>query len=299
MMRRFVKGFRSLLLGVAAFAAVEAATVDASAQEIQLTGPLAGAPPVRKLRLRRKARFEVAPGVSFTLLDQYNRTIMPGATLTYNITDWLGVGVWGGYGIQITTGLSEELQRVAIDNRDCANRPSTTACKLTAVNLTRGRLYNDQLGRIQWAVAPQITVVPFRGKLSLFSVAFVDTDVHIFAGPAIVGLQERAPCGQDTEGNPLVPCSDPSSFQLQSRITVAPTFGLGLNFYPAPFFSFGVEWRGLPFAWNTGGFDNHGKGKDKAFPDTFVNSEDREFLFNSMVTVRLGFQFPTAIKTSN
>ena len=43
----------------------------ASAQEIQLTGPLAGAPAVRQLRLHRAGRFEVSPTVSFTLLDEY------------------------------------------------------------------------------------------------------------------------------------------------------------------------------------------------------------------------------------
>ncbi|MBM4363170.1 MAG: hypothetical protein FJ104_10850, partial [Deltaproteobacteria bacterium] len=42
----------------------------ASAQEIMLTGPLAGAPAVRQLKLYREGRFEVAPAVSFTLLDE-------------------------------------------------------------------------------------------------------------------------------------------------------------------------------------------------------------------------------------
>ena len=41
----------------------------ASAQEIQLTGPLAGAPAVRKLRLYRPGRVELALGPGFTLLD--------------------------------------------------------------------------------------------------------------------------------------------------------------------------------------------------------------------------------------
>ncbi|MBW2459783.1 MAG: hypothetical protein JRI68_35155, partial [Deltaproteobacteria bacterium] len=34
---------------------------EARAQEIQLTGPLAGAPAVRRLRLYREGRFEIAP----------------------------------------------------------------------------------------------------------------------------------------------------------------------------------------------------------------------------------------------
>src|SRR3954470_15537746 len=117
MMRRFVKG---LLAGLAGWAALTAVSAGAQAQEIQLTGPLAGAPAVRKLRLHRQGRFEVAPGVSFTLLDQYQRTIMPGAKLTYHVTDWFGIGVWGGFGVQYTTTLSDELQEKAVDGRNCS-----------------------------------------------------------------------------------------------------------------------------------------------------------------------------------
>src|SRR4051812_5356438 len=179
MMRRFVK---SVLVGLAGLAALTALSTGAEAQEIQLTGPLAGAPAVRKLRLHRAGRFEIAPGVSFTLLDQYQRTIMPGASLTYHPTDWLGVGLFGGYGFQTVAGLGDELQKI-VAGRDCADKPFTKACKLTAVNLTRGNVANDQFGRIQWVLAPQVQVVPFRGKISLFSALFIDTDVSIFAGP--------------------------------------------------------------------------------------------------------------------
>lgn len=63
------------------------ATQTAQAQEILMSGPLAGAPAVRKLRLYREGRLELAPSVSFTLLDEYQRTMFAGATLNYNITE--------------------------------------------------------------------------------------------------------------------------------------------------------------------------------------------------------------------
>ena len=202
----------------------------AEAQEIQITGPLAGAPAVRKLRLHRDGRFEIAPSISFTLLDEYRRTLIPGLRLQYHFTDWFGLGVWGGYGIQYNTGLSDELQQKAVDDRACARNSAQPACRLTAVNLTHNKLADDQLGRIQWIAAPQVSFVPFRGKLALFSALFVDTDVNIFLGAAIVGLQERAECGGAKK------CDAQASFTLASRIVPAPTFGLGLNFYPTKFF---------------------------------------------------------------
>lgn len=293
---------RALAAGVLAFAGLTVAQ-DASAQEIQLTGPLAGAPAVRQLRLHRDERFEIAPSVSFSLLDEYRRTIMPGLKLTYHFTDWFGIGAWGGYGIQYNTGLSDELQEKAVTGRNCEANPTTSACRLTAVNLTHGDLAADQLGRMQWIAAPQVTFVPFRGKLALFSALFVDTDVNIFAGVAIMGLQERKFCGFERDGDTLtaldVSCTDPASFTLESRVTAAPTFGLGLNFYPTEFFGFGGEFRALPFSWNTSGFDTAGGGGDGEFPDNSVNSDDQAFKFNSMATINLTFQLPPGIETSD
>lgn len=299
MKQRWVKPAVASILGAAALAAFSfVGETEAGAQEVQLTGPLAGAPAARKMRLHRNGRFEVTPNVSFSLLDEYQRTIMPGLRAMYHFTDWFGVGVWGGYGFQYTTGLSDQLQEKAINDRNCTGNPSKQECKLTAVNLTRGNIADDQLARQQWVVAPELHFIPFRGKLSLFSVLFVDTDVNIFVGPAIVGLQERRQCGKTTDGETSVDgvalpnCADAESFQLESRVTVAPTFGLGLNFYPTKIFGFGFEWRGLPYEVNTSGFDNFGGGPDEDFPDNNVNGADREFKFNTLVSVNFMFRFP-------
>ncbi len=208
MMRRFVKTVSAVLAGCAALVSLVSLPAAANAQEIQLTGPLAGAPAGRYLRLHRAGRFEVALGSSFTLLDQYLRTAMPGATLTYHFTDWIGVGVFGGYGFQSTTGLTDELQTQAVGGYNCSGRPFTTACQLTAVNLTHGNLANDQLAHITWMVAPQVVAVPFRGKFSLFSSLFMDTDVDIFAGAAFIGLKERAECGKSDDGTTNVLAAD-------------------------------------------------------------------------------------------
>jgi hypothetical protein len=313
MMRRIVKTVSAVLGGAAALASLVSLEPAANAQEIQLTGPLAGAPPVRKARLHRAGRFEVAVGSTFTLLDQYLHTVMPGGTLTYNITDWIGVGVFGGYGLQVTTGLTDNLGTV-INDYNCSARLSTKSCQLTAVNLVRNGapgtnpLVNSQLGHITWTLAPQVVAVPFRGKISFFGVATVDTDVDIFLGAAFVGVKERTNCGLD-QSNPPQPildangkplsCSDPNSVQLASRVAIAPTFGLGLNFYPASFFGLGFEFRALPFAWNTSGFDNHGGGANGSFPDNSVNGADREFHFNPAITVHLKFAFPVSIKQSD
>ncbi|MEM9074196.1 MAG: hypothetical protein AAGE52_37230, partial [Myxococcota bacterium] len=50
----------------------------AHAQEIQITGPLAGQPAVRRMRLYRQGRLKLEPNFSFTLQDEFQRTLIVG-----------------------------------------------------------------------------------------------------------------------------------------------------------------------------------------------------------------------------
>jgi len=241
---------------------------------------------VRHLRYYRQGRFEIAPAVSFTLLDEYRRTILTGARLEYNITDWLALGVWGAYGaISITTDLTDKIDQIAPRDTLTATNVNHTG---TNPNQLGPRSFADQVAKIQYVAAPQVTFTPFRGKLAIFNKSFVDTDFYIAAGVGVVGVQERASCGA-----PKISCADPSTFTLASDTKIAPTGGLGLQFYPGGFWSLGVEYRALPFAWNRAGFDTRGGGPNGAFPDGLVNDSDSQFKFNQLVTVAIGFYIPT------
>jgi len=288
---------RHLLAALGAGLGLLAFTETAQAQEILLTGPLAGAPAVRELRLYRQGRVEISPGVSFTILDEYRRTILPGLQINYNITDWLGIGLWGGLGIKLTdAALSEHIQEVngarACQMHRAAGEPPTTDCRLTAVNL--GVNFLDQIASINWMVtAPQVTFVPFRGKLSLFSKIYTDTEIFFFAGLGIIGLTERAECTIPSGGKPCA-----YNFDTASRVALGPSFGFGLSFFVNSWNSFGIEYRALPFAWNTGGFDTAGGGRDKSFPDGQINGDDRKFIFNQLFTARWNFYLPLKYRLS-
>jgi hypothetical protein len=291
---RFTK---RLLTALTAGLALLGITERSQAQELYLTGPLAGAPAVRKLRLYRQTRFEIAPAVSFTLLDEYQRTILLGARLQFNFTDWLAIGGWGALGsaIRLPTALTENIQTVNEQRQatlaGCAN-PADAACKgplltqrLTGVNM--GKDLKDQLGGIDWVAAPQLTLTPLRGKLALFQSIYLDTDFYISAGPAFVGLTERANCKTCV-----------NQFKMASRMAIAPTFAVGLSFYVNKWSALGFEYRGLPFAWNIGGFDTAGGGKDNQFPDNQITDADQRFRFNQMMTISYNFYLPTQYKVS-
>lgn len=274
----------ALVLGAATAFAGLTFSKPAAAQEYQLTGPLAGAPSSKHLRLYRKNRIEVAPTASFTILDEYRRTILFGGRLQYNLADWVGIGVWGAYGaVSLSTDLTDQIDQISPRNSRTA---SNVAPKIGG--------FADQTAKMQWIAAPQIQLVPFRGKIAIFQKIFVDTDAYVHGGVAFVGLQERGDCGAGGQKT----CTDPASFDLASRTAIAPTFGIGLNFYMTNFLSLGVEYRALPFAWNRAGFDSRGAGNNGDTPDQKVDSQDRTFKFNQMMTISLGFSFPTTPKLS-
>jgi outer membrane beta-barrel protein len=282
--RKAVRPLRLTLTAAAALVATSAVATRADAQEIQLTGPLAGAPAVRHEQLYREGRFEIAPTVSFTLLDSYNRTILFGGRAQYNITDWFSVGVWGAYGaVQVETNLAEEINQQAPREAQ------------TAVNIPgKGGDFDNQLGYMQWIVVPQVQITPFRGKLAIFQKIFVNADAYVHAGLGIIGLQERGNCGSSGQ----VSCTAPSSFSTSGQTAFSPTFGLGFNFYFLKFMSLGLEYRALPFSWNQGGFDVAGGPPNGNFPDNKITSADSSFTFNQMLTISVGFSFPTTPKLS-
>lgn len=278
-MKRFLKPLAAL--GALALGLVAAPT-PAAAQEIQLTGPLAGAPSVRKQRLYREGRVELAIGPGFTLLDEYERTIFLAGRLQYNIWDFLSIGVFGGFApdsFSLDTDLTDKVQSTAPRN------------SRTAVNLagTGGPAFDQQTGKFSWMVTPQVTFSPFRGKLALFQKLFIDTDLYVFMGAAFVGVKDRADCGAAGQ----VACTANGSFTTASRVAVSPSPGLGLTLYPSGFVSVGIEYRAFPLSYNRGGFDSRGAGNDSSFPDLKVDSQDRTFKFNQMVFLNVGFSLPT------
>lgn len=283
---------RLLVLAMIAAGLAVSDPLPAAAQEVQVTGPLAGQPAVRHMRMYRKGRLQLTPTIGFSLQDEFKRNMFFGAKLGYAFTDWLGVSVWAAYaGVHIDTGLTGEVeQKGATGNRN-------------AISLPSAEHFAQQTGTLNWATAVQLDFTPLRGKLALFQKVYVDTDFTLFAGVAAVGVTERAdvtddvcaeapPVGAGPEENACIG----TQFNRASRVAIAPTFGVGLNFYMNDFMALNLEWRGMPFKWNTSGFDVAG---DDGHPDGQITSADRQFHFNHMVNIGLSFFLPTAAKISD
>jgi len=265
----------------------------AGAQDVHVSGPLAGADAVKKLRLWRDLRLHVEPFFAFTIGDEYSRSLIVGGEVRFHFLDWLGVGGWGGYSVgQLDMDLTKEIQAKGV-TRD-ANR----------LDLPSRERYPDQIGRVNWWSGVELHFVPFRGKLAMFQKVFFDADLDFFVGAAFVGVEERADteiqrdsittpqyCTPVGASSPQDPGCLQSQLARSKRTVVAPSFGVSFNAFFHDFLGIALRWRGIPFKYNTGGTDNNDDGQ--------IDSNDRIKQFNNMFTVGLIFVLPPKIKTTD
>lgn len=282
-----------ITLAVAVLGLAAPRTPLAHAQEIQVKGPLAGAPAVIGMRIYREMRFQVQLHATMTLQDEYSRTVLFGGQLMFHPTDWLGIGVWGGFApIHIDTFLTDQVKEKGQVNA------------VNVLSLPSAQGFHNQIAHINWMAAPQVAFIPLRGKLGIFEKLFIDTDLYLLGGIAFAGLEERAPvdgalfnqCKGMAMGGNLGAQIDCFRNQTQgkraSRSTVAPTFGVGLSLYMADFVAMTIEWRAMPFSWNTSGTDESGAARGD-YPDDRIDEKDRLSHFNHMLTLGFAFYFPT------
>lgn len=295
----------ALGLGLASAAPLCLDPPRAAAQEVQVTGPLAGAPAVRHMRVYRRNRLQIQPEFASTLVDEFSRTLFVGAQLGYHVTDWLGIQGFFDYGISLDTDLTGQIKRNGqrTDNN--------------ALSLPDPDKFPDQIGRLKFLTGVQATFIPLRGKLALFQALFVDTDFYVFAGAAFVNVEERTDvkggvCRTETLRNARTQSegayntADANCLRTQTlrttRIAIAPTFGVGLSMFFTDFLAMTFEWRAFPFKWNTSGSDEGGLNKQRdpdtkgEFPDGNVDSSDRTRQFNQMFKVGFAFYLPPHAK---
>jgi len=277
-MKRLVITSAIVLLGLS--------STGARAQEIEVKGPLAGAPAVIGLRLYREMRFQIQLHSTMTLQDEYTRSILGGGQLMFHPTDWLGIGAWGNFGVaQIDTALTDEIGEKGQTN------------EVNVLSLPDREGFTDQIARLKWVATPELQFIPLRGKLGLFEKLFVDTDFYLLGGVGFVGIEERENATSGCKGTAATPLGVQidqcrmTQDNRSSRMAIAPTFGAGLSLYLADFVAMTLEWRALPFAWNTSGTDESGDGRGD-FPDDNIDEKDRLSHFNHMFTLGFAFYLP-------
>lgn len=316
--------------GVMAFLGATVAASSSMAQEIQIRGPLAGAPSCRRCVQYRAGRVMISPSFGITLQDDFQRAMIPGINLQYHFNDVVGLGLYAGYAaIQIPTPLADAAQRyTGLDN----GMGMTTNTFRASPNVPDQTKFTQQLGRMGLILAlPQLSITPLRGKFALFQNVFIDADVSIFAAPAMVLVEERRNFDalDEASGTILALGSQQVSDSQTARSTrpaFTGMFGAGFNFFINRFLSISVEYRAFPFSWNTSGTDENtraqtcgamGTSSCAGSPDYLVRASgntptagqpggrfvlddnDRTFRWNQMVNFSFNIFLPTAPRVSD
>jgi len=276
-----------VLLVVLASLGFSAAPPTARAQEIQLEGPLAGAPAVRRMVLYREGRFFLTPTVTFTILDTYRRHMLFGAKAEYNILDWLSAGIYFGGGFGWRTGIADQINDLGIDDVPGQNYD---------LNFPRRGQVDQQLGQLQWLGAVEGRVIPLRGKFSLFGKLFLAMDVYVNLGVGIAGVKERGvtDCSAQMPGPS---CPDDTYLPMETRVAVGPSFGGGVTVYFNDWIGLNLEYRSTPFTWNQSGTDEY--GESEVVLDRRIDENDRFLAWNQMMTIGCTFVFPFTAERTN
>ncbi|MCL2626112.1 MAG: outer membrane beta-barrel domain-containing protein [Cystobacterineae bacterium] len=125
--------------------------------------------PVSGQFFKLDGRFELSPGVAFSLRDAFFNKYILGGLLAYHFTEELGLALRGGYALSTVSGATQ-----VCDTGGCQ---VPTRQKLESFSAYGNiRVMGDL--ELQWA--------PIYGKISLSAEAFLPFKLYVFIGPGVV-----------------------------------------------------------------------------------------------------------------
>ena len=265
--------------------------------------PLADAPAIRKRFELRDKRFELGVGVASSIGWDFYNAMMLNLRLGFHITDWIGISVSAGvfnltpdwrsaFNSQLNTALATSCQ-------DPKNSGSTTCSGATAKytaatdktpTQTNAAAAENRIGQV---ILPQVDVVPFTGKFSLFGKLFMNYDLYVSGGPSLVNLVKKTPAGAnlDTECRNDVTYGRMCKAQPYTGMKLGISAGVGMHAFVNNYFAINLELHNLIFKNNAAGRDVTGNGD--------VNSYDLQWTYNWMAGLNLMFFLPPSVRVSH
>jgi outer membrane beta-barrel protein len=235
--------------------------------------PLADAPAVRQRSELRGLRFEIGPGVTTTIGQDYYHAVMVGGKASFFLADWLAVGGFFGHNLTKTFKTSFHERLEAVLPATPAERDRTDRAPL------RSEAQNG-MNAIGWAAGAQLELIPFSGKYSLFGRLFANYDFYAFGGPGFINFVSEGPdCATDANSCPV------------TGMKIGANFGVGVHTYFNQYFSLNLEARDILLRNNPSGRDETG--------DRIADGEDLTWDSNYMVGLSLTFFLPPTARISD
>jgi outer membrane beta-barrel protein len=247
--------------------------------------PLADAPAIRKRFELRANRLEAGVGLTQTIGQDFYNALMLNLRLGYHITDWIGVSVSAGL-LNVTpnwrSSFNDQLNTTLTAAAATPDGKTPTPANAAAAE-----------NRIGMVILPQVDLVPFTGKFSLFGKLFMNYDFYVLAGPALVNLISKTPTG----ANLTTECRTDPAFGSMCKakpytgMKFGGNVGFGMHAFVNNYFAINVEAHNVIFKNNAAGRDVNGNGD--------VNSFDLQWTYNWMVGLNAVFFLPAHVKVSH
>jgi outer membrane beta-barrel protein len=269
---------------IARFAALviaAAVTVVPMAAHAQRKSPLADAPAIRKRYELRASRLEVGAGIGSTINQDFYHSIFFNGKVGFHITDWLAISIYGGAAIaNVETTFQSDLVNSLSTSGGQPGHPASEPTRSEA---------QDSMQKIKWILAPQLELVPFTGKYSLFGKLFASYDFYLFGGPGFINV---APTNANV---PACAATNNNSGAQQYYCGVTGTkvggnFGVGLHSYFTPWMALNVEFRDILAQLNPSGRDTDGS--------LHATTADLTWTHTFSVAANLVFYLPATPKVS-
>jgi outer membrane beta-barrel protein len=261
---------------ILAGAAAVLVTALPEAAHAQRRSPLADAPAIRKRLELRETRFEIGVGWTSTIGQDYFHTQMLGGRLAFHITDWLAIGVVGGFGLaQLETAYHERL---------IGSLPADQTMRIVPREPLQAEA-NGAMEQIKWMAAAQLEFTPFTGKYSLFGKIFAHYDFYAAVGAGAIGVSPAGTVGACTD----TPTPGPNQPCGLSGPRPGPTVGLGLHTFFNQFVALNIELRDFIASVNPSGRDTNGDGgasnADASWQSTFMATANIMIFFPTVAAI--------------
>jgi hypothetical protein len=271
--------------------------------------PLADAPAIRKRVDLRNKRFELGVGVASTIGQDFYNALMLNVRLGFHITDWIGLSVSAGvfnltpnwrssFNGQLNNSLASSCRDTGYVKRfpDACSGSTAKTTPETDKTPTQAEAAASQ-NHISQVILPQIDIVPFTGKFSMFGKLFMNYDFYVSGGPGFINLVSKpvkdengvtlppSACYSTTSGSVDKVCRSPyTGWKIPISV------GFGMHAFANDFVAINLEVHNLIFKNNASGRQVTGTND--------VDKQDLQWTYNWIVGLNVMFFLPATAKVS-
>jgi len=252
--------------------------------EKERKSPLTDAPVIRKRVELRDKRFEAGVGVGVTIGQDFYNALLVMPKLSFHFTDWISLAAVAGYNVTPTwkSSFNSDLtEKLPVEVKASAKQP-----------------YRDEaisgMNRINYLAVGQLEFIPLSGKIALLSSLFTYFDFYVLLGAGVINLAAANTGGVGCQVPDSPP--DPAAWNCHGQTAVFTTSeltftgGVGVHAFLGRWAALNIELHDLIYKNNASGRDVNG--------DKRVDSLDREWTNNYLLSLNFQFFFPTTAKIS-